>query len=320
MRAPTVDRRFALLALLAVLAVPAGPVKAQNADWLNVSCVGVAPAHSRACARGAVAASALQRHLGAAAGLGANVPGGSSTLGIRLGTLPRMAFFARAGAVRAGLPNRSSEAGLAGEDAFTIPTAHLGLAVGVFDGFFLLPTVGGFLSLDVFANTSLAFLPADVGFDETARAFSFGARVGILRESFTLPGITLSVARRVVDDVTLGNVAAGEAYGLTLKPSVTSLRAVVGKDLLAVGVMAGMGWDDFGGDVTLSVADGSTGTKDLQASRAVFFGGASMNFLVLQLSAEVGLTRGFEPGILYDSSYDPTASTFFGTVALRLTL
>ena len=96
-------------------------------------------------------------------------------------------------------------------------------------------------------------------------------------------------------------------------------RSTVGKDLFAVGVMAGVGYDWFGGAAILRVPE-SAAVEDFEARRTVVFGGASMNFLVVQLSAEAGVTRGFQPVAGYVGPFDPRGSTFFGSLAFRLTL
>ncbi len=82
---------------------------------------------------------------------------------------------------------------------------------------------------------------------------------------------------------------------------VSSLRGVVGKDIYGIGFFGGAGWDRYEGDATLVVANqeggvqDSTGSGKLESDRLLFFFGASMTFLALQLSAEAGWAEGFDP-------------------------
>ena len=128
------------------------------------------------------------------------------------------------------------------------------IALGLFDGVRLFPTVGGFLSLDAFGRTAFLLLPESEGFSGGTRAYTAGVRVGIFREGFTIPGVSVSASRRFVGSVDLGGTA--DPSSVTVDPSVTSFRATVGKDLFAVEWLAGFGWDDFSGDATVRAADG----------------------------------------------------------------
>jgi len=279
------------------------------------------------CTELAVAARALQGDAGVLAGLGSEVSGSASTLGRRLGTTPRVAVGARAAFAHLSLPDLADPgAEPSRETTLVVPAVHAGVAVGVFDGFSILPTVGGLLSLDLLGQTSVTFLPTGEGFAGRSVSYGFGARVGILRESFTLPGVSVSVARRNLGTLRFGDVMGPGGGGLELDPTVTSIRATVGKDLLSVGVMAGVGWDRYGGSATVLAAldDGSTvqaREPSFENRRTLVFGGASMNFLVLQLSAEAGWARGFAPVAGYrNTPFDATRATVFGSLAFRLTM
>jgi len=109
-----------------------------------------------------------------------------------------------------------------------------------------------------------------------------------------------------------------------VEPSVTSLRSTVGKDLMGVGLLAGAGWDRYSGGATLYppgllAAGASVGS--FHHSRSLVFGGAALNFLVLQLSAEAGWVRGFGPAQSYGGRpFDPTRGSFYTSLAARLTI
>ena len=310
---------------LAVCALGAGigvgDVSAQDAGSLASLCTSSGTAGTGPCAEAAVAARALLGHVGLLAGLGSEVPGSPGALGLRLGTSPRPALSIRAGVAHVALPDHTGTSRPAPKTSFLVPTVHAGFALGVFDGFFLRPTAGGFLSLDLMVQASFVFLPSGSGFEDRVGAVSYGARLGILRESFTLPGIAISASRRNVGDIALGSVTQGDLFQLALDPTVTSIRATVGKDLLAVGLLAGMGWDSYGGSVTIRADDSAATLNDFSESRFLYFAGASLNFLVLQVSAEGGMARGFSPVAGYSgTSFDPGGATWFGSVAFRLTL
>lgn len=310
----------------ALLTLVAGSSRAQgqNVAALANQCT-LAGGNAAQCTELAITARSLQGHVGLMAGLGSEVSGSAGTLGRRLGATPRIAGGLRLAFANVALPDLyDTGSDLPRETKFVLPSLRAGVAVGLFDGFSLVPTVGGVLSLDLFAGTSVLFLPSGEGFQKHAGALTLGGRVGIFRESFTLPGVAVSVSRRNLGSVRLGD-ANGPWGGVDLAPHVTSLRVTVGKDLLGVGILAGAGKDWYGGRATIQVRESggnviSANDSDYGHGRSVIFGGASMNFLILQVSSEVGFARGFSsvPG-QEGSNFDPTAGTFYGSLAFRLT-
>lgn len=322
-------RAISLRCLVVALGVmgtgPMGPVvvAAQDIDDLSARCA-EAGHPALTCTELAVTARAIQGQVGFLAGLGSEVSGSAGTLGRRLGLTPRVSVGLRAGFLSMGLPDVADPNGAPSREAtFMVPVVHAGLAVGLFDGFFLAPTVGGFLSLDLLAQTSTTFLPMGQGFDGRVTGFSFGARLGILRESFTLPGVALSASRRSVGKIRYG-AGSGSGPAVEVDPTVTALRATVGKDLLGVGLLAGAGWDRYSGGATLFppgvVAQGAS-VGSFNHDRSLIFGGAALNFLVLQLSAEAGWIQGFSAVQGYEGRpFDPTRGSFYGSLAARLTI
>ncbi|MDP2959374.1 MAG: hypothetical protein Q8N53_23345 [Longimicrobiales bacterium] len=319
----TVRFRPSALLALAALGFLSGPAWAQSAlEELASKCVQGGASVVR-CTELSVTARSLQADAGLLAGLGSEVAGSASTLGRRLGTSPRIAASARAAFAYTWLPDLADPGSEPSRQAtFVVPAVHAGIAVGVFDGFFLMPTVGGFLSLDLLAQTTVVFLPTGDGFDGRASSWGVGARLGILRESFTLPGISVSVTRRDLGPIRFGDPLGSGGGAVEVDPTVTSVRTTVGKDLLSIGLLAGAGWDRYSGGATLrpagvpAVSDGS-----FTHARTVFFGGASMNFLVLQLSAEAGWGSGL--GVVNEyrgAPFDPTRGTAWGSLAFRLTI
>jgi len=187
-----------------------------------------------------------------------------------------------------------------------------------------MPTVGGFLSLDAFGRASLLRLSDAQGFAGSVRAYTVGVRVGIFREGFTIPGVSVSASRRFVGDLEAGTTADAASF-IVAGPDVTSLRATVGKDLYAVEVLAGLGWDRYEGDVTVAASDGMGGapvtTGSLSESRRLYFGSAAMTFsIILSVSVEAGWAQGLDPLTSYAGDYDQRGATPFGGLSLRLIL
>lgn len=314
-------------AALAVALVGGGVSPAEGAaqssrDGLAALCLSPAT-----CLDAALAVEAIQGGVGLLASGGSELPGSTSTLGRRFGTTPRVALSARLGMANGAYPTLSDE-GLAPETSSWVPTFQGAVAVGLFDGFRPAPTVGGLFAVDVMATLGIGLLPADDGFDRSVAGFGYGVRVGVIRESFTLPGVTLSAVRRHMGDVEwTGPSALGSRRIELAGPTVTSLRASVGKDLLALGISGGIGWERVESDGRFSPPTAPGGTPTLVAfegfrtDRTLFFGGVTATFLVLQVHGEVGYAAGFEPveGRPTDA-FDPSAGSVFFSLSGRLLL
>lgn len=307
--------------LAAALLLAGGGARAQTVEAAATTCLqnggGLDP-----CTIAAVTARAVLGQVGLLVGGGSEIPGTATSLGTRVGGGPRLTFFARGAAVGMSLP----APGGVPDDVLEFAAMALqgGAAVGIWDGLRIMPTVGGFLSLDAFLQGSFVFLPGSEGFDGNSEALTAGVRLGILREGFTVPGVSLTASRRFVGEVGFGPTGA-VAPTVRVDPAVTSLRAAVSKDLFAVELLGGVGWDDYSGDVVLRVVDETSGSVtsagDLSASRLLYFGSASMTFgIVLSVSAQVGWAEGFGPVEGFTGRYDPTSGTLFGWLSARLTL
>jgi hypothetical protein len=298
---------------------------AQDVEALAARCAGSDAGAAAGCREAAVALQAAQGAIGLLAAGGTQVPGASSTLGRRFGGFPRLSGSVRGGLAFLDVPDVRSASSTSGR-SFTGLATQASLAVGIIDGFSLIPTVGGIFSVDLFATLGALMLPEGPGFQEGSSQWGVGANLGLLRESFTAPGISVSIARRGLGEAQLGSRASGDDVEITLDPSVTSLRAVLGKDLVALGFVAGVGWDRYTSDGLISVS-GSGGTArqaeadGFSSDRMLAFGGLSLSLLVLQISAEGGLAKGFEAVSGRPASgYDPEDASLFLSIAGRLTL
>ncbi len=321
------------LPALLVLAFASAPAAAQETvDGLSAACGDGDPMAEANCREIALTALGARAGLGLAAAGGSETPGSAGTLGWRLGSVPRISVATRLGGARVpfsrlepALADPSPDAP-ASHDPFAAGLVQVGAGIGLFDGFSPVPTVGGLFALDLVGTGSLVFLPEERGFDGMEVTYGGGVRVGILRESFTLPGVSLSAVQRWSGEVPYRPDIEGATPRAAFETSATSLRATVGKDLVAVGLLLGAGWDRYAGTVRIDEEGGGAPTEwaassdDLVDSRFLGFAGASMNFLVLQLSTEVGWANGIDaPVDRATGGFDPGAGSWFGNVAFRLT-
>jgi hypothetical protein len=218
-----------------------------------------------------------------------------------------------------------------GEASFTFPAAHLHGSMGLFNGFSPAPNVGGVLSLALSGSAHLVRVPKGKGFQDNLLGLGAGARLGILRESFNLPGVSLSAYHRSMGRSGFGDLEGGSPAEARFDLRVSSLRGVVGKDVRGVGLFGGTGWERYAGDVRISVTDwrpgppGASGEASaagkLSSHRRLYFLGASMTYVILQLSGEAGWAQGFGTELpdRVVTGFDPHASSWFGSLAIRVT-
>ena len=279
------------------------------------------------CQSAVLAAQAIRGGIAIAATAGADLSGSSSTIGRRLGSTPRVSIDLRLRMARFSMPDiLGGGTGVAADNAVNVYGVKGSVAVGVLDGFSLMPTVGGILSLDLLASASLLFLGESDGFLGNEGLLSVGGRVGIFRESFTLPGVTVSAMRSFGQHVVWTDAVNGEQIDTDI--STTSVRAVIGKDFFTLAVLAGMGWDWDRGEMGVQVPDPAApgggqgiGLMDgLTIRRSVYFAGVSITRLVWTLSLEGGWAGGYDGLAGYPGVYDPGAITPFVSVAARLTI
>jgi len=278
------------------------------------------------CLETVLAAQAAQGLIGLAASGGSELPGSSSTLGRRFGGTPRLAFSVGFTLVNGALPSVLAPSdGTAGSKGTFVGAVQATGSAGLFRGFSPAPTVGGILALDVLATFSYVGSLDRLGLDDPSTGFGLGARVGVLRESFTLPAVTLSLTRRWMGDTHLSNTQGTMAEaGVT----ATALRLTVGKELLAFGLLGGVGWDRYSGGMDLEVRPSGTGgaigtarTHSFRTHRTIIFGGIGYTFLVAQVGVEGGWARGYDSPPNRDATgFDPGDGSFFGRLAFRLTL
>jgi hypothetical protein len=345
----------------AVLALATAVDAAAQRDVETVCDAFDAQVRSR-CVAVAEAVNAGQPQLGMLMAGGNPILGTAGAGGVRLGFLPRVSAGARVNVVLARLPD-IREAHVQGDEVvpeqFRVPAPAVGanVAVGLTRGASLAPMVGGFGAVDLLGSVTMMPLDllgvTDLGGNPIS--WGAGARVGLLRETFVTPGISVSMMYRRMGEVRIGDVCPGHAE----QPDPTnpdrrlcpgggdfgeaafgldnwSGRATVGKRLLGFGVTGGLGWDRFTTDADLAFrapaapSQGVVGAEviyrfdDVRVSntRLSAFVNAGFTLLVGSVVAEVGVMQGGSPvpGFPAAADFDPRAGTVFGSLGARLSL
>jgi hypothetical protein len=191
--------------------------------------------------------------------------------------------------------------------------------------------VGGFLSVDAVAGASFLRLPAGSGFSGGGTLFGGGARLGLMRESFTLPGVTLSGMHYRGGDIRYGDLERSGG-AVDFSPRITSFRATVGKDLLAVGISGGVGQDRYRGKGRIQAyspvggappagVEVTTDAVDLSLDRSYLFLGGTYTFIVFQIAGEVLWSTGTSnhPDLVGSTGYRPGGRELQGALSIRLT-
>lgn len=338
-----------VMAGAAVLA--AAPLAAQGD--INSVCSGVPEGARDECAIVAQAVDAAQPQLGILMAGGNPILGTASTGGVRLGLIPRVSLTGRVNVVAARMPDiRELDDGQADEFAVPAPAVGANVSVGVTQGFSLAPMIGGFGAIDLLGSVSVLPLSLVDDFGDNAFSWGAGARVGLMRESFVTPGVSVSLMYRNLGDVSFGQVCeSGEGPSLTAptdpgRRSCTgdgdfgeidfglsnwSARAAVSKRLLGLGLTAGVGYDKFDTDANFAFSTPAVGgTREVfrfddvavDNGRWSAFLDASFTVLVASLVGEVGWMQGSDPveGFPSASDFDAGDGTWFGSLGMRISL
>lgn len=264
--------------------------------------------------------------------LGAAIAGGNATLGVggTLGGLGHIYVSGRANVVSSQLPSfdqvAPSTTGAHSDDYPTedkiagVPAADV--AIGLFRGFPVgVTNVGG---IDLLG--SISYLPtlnaSGLHMTTPNGAFKFGGgvRVGIVQESILFPGISVTYLRRGLPTVDLlATNPGGDSLRIdNINVTTDSYRIVASKNLLALGIAAGVGQDRYTTSAEGSgyvAARGDVGTPSgslsgismsQKMSRTTYFIDGTFNLPFFKIIGEVG--RASAVNI-------PTYNTFGGSVA-----
>lgn len=312
------------------LLVSPAPLEGQGVRELALACAEGAEVVLSWCQETALAAQAAQGGLGLAASAGSDMPGSASTLGWRYQRSPRYALTARTSFTRISMPALGGgEPRPRGDASFTFPSVQVSASAGLFNGFSPAPNVGGVFSLDLTGSAHLVRVPKDKGFRDNLLGVGAGARLGILRESFNLPGVSVSAYHRSLGRSGFGSLGGGDPAEARFDVDMSSIRGIVGKDIRGVGLFGGAGWDRYGGDVSIRVTDWRPGplpstrsaSGNLSSDRRLYFMGASLTYVILQISMEGGWAQGFGTELpdRVAGDFDTHAASWFGSLALRVT-
>jgi len=323
---------FALLAA-ACLGTPS-TLLAQRSDVLQ-RCTEIGatgnPEAGRRCNLFVQTLDILQPPLGMAVSGGNPVPGTASTLGMRLGSVPRISVGGRITLTGVDFP-RVVDLDRGGETGVTLAGLNVDAAVGLIQGASPLPTLGGVGSVDLLASFGMLPLSSGAGFRSGSRfTWAVGLRGGVFRESFTVPGVSLSAVYRRLARATLGDPDLVDTDGfLDLNVSNLSLRAAASKRILGLGLTAGAGYDIYSSSGRFGFVNPGTGGdaeyrvsySGFRNNRTSLFANLSYTLLILHLVAELGWQQGTDliSAPLPANAQVSTGSRVFGGLAARLSI
>ncbi len=348
-------RRVVLVLLLACLA----PTSAETQTSLATFCEHPPATGHRNCLLTAQALASTQPAVGILAAGGAPITAGPGGAGFRLGILPRVTAGLRWNVVPVRLPDIINGATPDDSTGPTIdgyiPALNGEVAVALSDGFVAGPGIAGIGALSLIGTFS--YLPLSLfgsePFDDSSHGFGLGARLQLLNESFTVPGVSFSVVRRSMDEVHIGDVCRG--IGLTATSSETtgepvirdcpienamhageaafdltdwSTRLVVGKHLRGLGVGGGIGhhWYSSEAKFAARIQPGEyleSPAVDLSTNRWSAFGNVSYTLLVGTIGVEAGWQQGGSRIAAFDearSAFSAGKGNWFGQISGRIAL
>jgi len=258
------------------------------------------------------------------------VSGGNPVLGSAgtLGGFGHVAATLRVNAIKASLPNPDSAAQNPVPSSFDgyFPAPVIEAAVGLYGG-----QGGGLLSIDGLASAVL--LPAsrvpgmsvDPGapkIGDVALGIGYGVRIGLLKGSFPIPAVSVSVMKRHVPRVQFGDVTGNDPADFATDLNAVNWRAVAGMRVLFADVAAGIGIDHYTSAATIHYTDGVTThtvNLDLANTREVLFANAGLTMGLVKLVAELGYQTGTDQSFATTfSDFDPKAGHVFWGAGLRV--
>ena len=302
------ERELRAVLVMAVSLLGPEPVTAQTTvERLWSECAeGEVARLGALCADAALALQALHGGVGLQMTAGGALPASPSTAGHRMEGSPRIVIDVGGTWATFSHPDLSSSGAQSAisDDRSFLVGARLTTVVGIFDGFSPRPALGGVLAVDAVGSLQLIRAPASPGSPGSAVGWGGGVRVGVFRESFSLPGVTVSGLYHGAGELQFGTIEETGALAV-LKPSVTSVRTIVGKDLWPLGLSAGVGWDRYRGDGRIEARlsapsapgpiSARTGPRQLSMNRRYLFWGGNFTWLITQIAVEVTWAREGSP-------------------------
>lgn len=313
--------RWGLRGVLLLLAGAAAPLAGQSG--IEESCLTRPPAEQPECLLAVATTRAVQERVGIALWGGNPVPGTASTLGMRIGSTPRYSASGSLALVPATLPPLLDRSDGRGERVM-LPSFSMMGTVAILPGWSPLPTIGGVLSVDVLGGLSVVRLPD--GFqDGAAVGWQAGVRVGALRESFTMPGVSVTASYGRSGSVTYGDPPGETTDGFT-SGSISDLSAMLAasRRISAIRLTGGVAAHRYVSDARVGYGtQGQIGPVVEQGtvttSRRSWFANASWTSFIFHSSAELGWQQATDPSDLPDDvRYSP--SRWWAGVAFRVSI
>lgn len=316
-------RKLALLSLCSLLAAPA--LRAQG----NSECSIYLPQPQNVCN----AAIDGTRIFHPVAGL--LVSGGNPVIGTAqsLGGFPHFSLTARVNAVQVAVPDlnyNGSSSTVPLDKKATTPAPLVEAGLGIWKGM-----SGGLLSIDALGSAQL--LPTNqidnLSVDPDARkigsialGLGYGARVGILKGSFPIPAISVSVMKRTIPQIQYGDLSTpNQDYQYAIDLQATNLRLIASTRVVFINLAAGFGWDKYVGDAVIAFRDPISNLPqppinlELDQTRSMIFANAMLDFPIVKIAAELGYQGGKDQNLTTDfQGFDEKKGHVFGGVGLRV--
>lgn len=278
------------------------------------------------CELATYAVEAVEARFGIVQIGGNPVPGTASPFGEKIGPVPRFGVAGRL--TIAGIELPPIERMGSSETPNAVPVSlNADAGIGIFPGFPLVPTIGGLLAIDALASAGVTLIPNSDGFGgERPFSWALGARLGIMRESFTAPGISITAMYRRFGDVTWGDddLVETDAYVRLDGRRAWSVRGAVGKRIASIGLAGGAGWDFYSADARVRVANpidtAIEATEDgVSTSRFTAFLNAAYTTLILNFVGELGWQAdGDSPQL--PAGTVPGQGGIYGSLAVRVAI
>lgn len=262
------------------------------------------------------------------------VSGGNPVIGDAgaLGGFPHFSISLRASATKVVIPdfNYTGTGRTVGADeSLTAPAPLIEGALGVYPGM-----QGRYLAVDLLGSAQI--LPSDPVGDfavsedaprlaAVAFGFGYGARVTVVNDVGTIPAVSVSVMRRTLPRINVGDVASGDRFAFGSDLAATNIRVTIGKIVGPVAVAAGYGRDGYTGDAQIRYRDPLSDLEQapitivLDDTRSLGFLNVALVLRNVRLAGELGMQGGkdLNLGTTFVDN-DPTERRMFGGAAIRI--
>ena len=245
--------------------------------------------------------------------LGIGLVGGNATLGTggALGSIGRFSIGLRGNAIQGRVPQVADvDAAVTGavRSDYGIDDQVVGLpavegAVGLFGGIPLGVTHA--FALDGLVSATyvpeLSHSSVAVSLPDGSLKLGFGARLGVLQESFATPSVSVTYLRRDLPTTSIIASSGDDRIAVeNIGVKTTAWRAVAGKSIGFFGLAIGGGKDDYDSRATASVEVNEAGLSvpggpyalSQKVSRTNIFADASLNFPFVKFAVEIGRVSG----------------------------